>query len=660
MPTWAEFEILQAKFIELGVPTIVCDPRDLRFEDNRLTADGQAIDLVYRRVLINDILSRADDCRALTEAYAARAVCVANTFRCKVPHKKAFFAVLTDERFADLFTADEQATAARHIPWTRLVAEGRTTRVGRDIDLVPHIRANRHDLVLKPNDEYGGHGVTLGWEADEAAWDTLSIARLAAPGRLGRAGEDPRAPRAVPAVRRRRRRGHRRHAGGLRAVSLPRQAGRLPDAPQRDRPRQRHVGRRPGAVVRREPAAVMSISSAHFIRHSSFVILHSSFLLVLNRCHLIASFGHPRAGCLRASLSHDGRGPRLRRSRASSAATTCRRSTMRRWTSRCSTCTTAGRISGTTPSATRIQNIVCDLTPALRDAGTARARDCRTTCAAVIEIPEPPGGRHGIYIGTGGPGHLDPRLNDGVADGSQGIKEDPAWEPQLFALFDAIRADRDAALLAVCHTFGVMCRWLGIADVVLRGPEKGGKSSGIVDNLLTDAALEHPWFARLARELPGRRRLKILDNRLYDLLPIGPLPDGVSVLSVETLGVGGPAGDALTAIEIARDPNGIMPRIFGVNHHPEIVNRSRQLTILKKRMERGAVTPEWYAERAKALTEIIGDDRGDQLLHLTSSYMFLGPLRFHLYKQIRLRAETLGRQIDVDESSTPILASYAS
>jgi hypothetical protein len=172
VPTWAEFEILQAKFIELGVPTIVCDPRDLVFDGSRLAAEGQTIDLVYRRVLINDILSRADDCRALTDAYAARAVCVANTFRCKIAHKKAFFAVLTDERFGDLFSADEQATAHRHVPWTRLVAEGPTTRAGKQIDLVPHIRTNRQDLVLKPNDEYGGVGVTLGWEADEAAWDT--------------------------------------------------------------------------------------------------------------------------------------------------------------------------------------------------------------------------------------------------------------------------------------------------------------------------------------------------------------------------------------------------------------------------------------------------------------------------------------------------------
>jgi hypothetical protein len=92
-----------------------------------------------------------------------------------------------------------------------------------------------------------------------------------------------------------------------------------------------------------------------------------------------------------------------------------------------------------------------------------------------------------------------------------------------------------------------------------------------------------------------------------------------------------------------------------VNHHPEIVNRPRQMTILKKRMERGAVTPEWYAERAKTLTETIGDERGDRWLHLTSSYMFLGPLRFHLYRQIRLRAEALGLAIDVDEHRTPIL-----
>jgi hypothetical protein len=177
VPTWAEFLILQAKFETLGVPTIVCTPQQLEFDGRALRVDGRVIDLVYRRVLINDILEKPAECRALTDAYAVRAVCVANTFRCKIPHKKAFFALLTDEAFADLFTAQERDVAARHIPWTRLVVEGVTTRNGKRLDLIPHIRTERHDLVLKPNDDYGGHGVTLGWEADDKAWDeTLSTA----------------------------------------------------------------------------------------------------------------------------------------------------------------------------------------------------------------------------------------------------------------------------------------------------------------------------------------------------------------------------------------------------------------------------------------------------------------------------------------------------
>ena len=178
VPTWAEFETLQAKFVELGVPTIVCDPRDLIFDGDSLAAGGRRIDLVYRRCLINDIVDRPDDCRALTDAYAARIVCMANTLRCKMPHKKAFFAVLTDARFAGLFDAADRAAIAPHVPWTRLVREGATERHGETIDLVPHIRTHRADLVLKPNDDFGGHGVTLGWEADEAAWDAALVRAL--------------------------------------------------------------------------------------------------------------------------------------------------------------------------------------------------------------------------------------------------------------------------------------------------------------------------------------------------------------------------------------------------------------------------------------------------------------------------------------------------
>jgi uncharacterized circularly permuted ATP-grasp superfamily protein len=179
VPTYSEFELLRDAFTAAGAPTVICDPRELVFDHDRLVANGVAIDLVYRRVLINDIVAREDDCRALLRAYQARAVCVANTLRCKIPHKKAFFAILTDERYAPLFSADEQAMIRRHIPWTALVEERRVTRDGASVDLVPYLRAHRDRFVIKPNDEYGGAGVTLGWETSEREWDA-AIARALA------------------------------------------------------------------------------------------------------------------------------------------------------------------------------------------------------------------------------------------------------------------------------------------------------------------------------------------------------------------------------------------------------------------------------------------------------------------------------------------------
>jgi hypothetical protein len=181
VPTWSEFEILKKRFEKLRVPVVLADPRDLHFDGKVLTAHGKKIDFVYRRVLINDIVARPKECEALLKAYEAKAVCVANDFRCKIPHVKAFFALLTDERNATLFSQNEKDLIRRHIPWTRVVSETKTAHYGESIELLSYIRKHRDNLVLKPSDEYGGTGVTLGWETDERAWDaTIDKAGAAA------------------------------------------------------------------------------------------------------------------------------------------------------------------------------------------------------------------------------------------------------------------------------------------------------------------------------------------------------------------------------------------------------------------------------------------------------------------------------------------------
>jgi len=295
-----------------------------------------------------------------------------------------------------------------------------------------------------------------------------------------------------------------------------------------------------------------------------------------------------------------------------------------------------------------VMDAACEVTPQLETAGL-RVRVLSFDVRRSGLLPERPGPRYSLYLGTGGPGHIDPRANDGFHPESQGIHEDPAWEEPAFRLFDAIRSHEDAALIAVCHTFGVMCRWSGAAAPVLRSPEKG-KCSGVLENILALPAAEHPWFRRFAELVGPSARLRVVENRLFDLIPPREgFPAGAVPLGFETRGVGGEPGDAVTMIEFARDANGVMPRVFAVNHHPEIVDRFRQMMILDQKRDRGEVSASWYRERLEILTRQFPEEDVDQRLHLTSDFTLLGPLRFHLFRALRRRAQALSVPLGLHE-----------
>jgi hypothetical protein len=171
LPTQKEFELFREYFEAQGHPSIIASPDELEFSSHKLRVRDFAIDIVYKRLLVNEYLPIMKEQSALLEAYRAGAVCLVNSFRSKIIHKKALFAVLTDARYQGLFTPAEREMILGHVPWTRRVRAGKSDYFGDEIDLLEFIDHHRQRLVLKPNDDYGGHGIHIGWNTDEIGWD---------------------------------------------------------------------------------------------------------------------------------------------------------------------------------------------------------------------------------------------------------------------------------------------------------------------------------------------------------------------------------------------------------------------------------------------------------------------------------------------------------
>lgn len=181
VPTYSEFVIFRDYFRAQGLECVIGDPREVEYKGGKLYAEGQQIDLIYKRVLISELLQKGGINHPIIQAVRNGHVCMVNHFRCKILFKKSSFAVLTDERNAHLFSTPEQEVIATHVPWTRVVEERKTVYKGQTVDLIPHVIKYRENFVLKPNDEYGGKGIVLGWTKDAATWENAIKDALQSP-----------------------------------------------------------------------------------------------------------------------------------------------------------------------------------------------------------------------------------------------------------------------------------------------------------------------------------------------------------------------------------------------------------------------------------------------------------------------------------------------
>jgi glutathionylspermidine synthase len=167
-PSVPEFRIVCGAAGSHGLEATHGTLDELEYDGSLLRLRGEPVHLVYRRALLEecpegDLVAAARDRRAA----------IVNPFRARVANNKKLFALLQDPRFAHLVGERERRVIDETIPWTRVLREGRENYGEWVVDLLPFVSDNRERLVLKPASDYGGHGVSLGMETEQAVWDRL-------------------------------------------------------------------------------------------------------------------------------------------------------------------------------------------------------------------------------------------------------------------------------------------------------------------------------------------------------------------------------------------------------------------------------------------------------------------------------------------------------
>jgi hypothetical protein len=166
---------------QLGGNARLAPPETLEYSSGKLHFGGFAIDLVFRRLLTRELLTRWDLSHPLLRAYRDGAVCVVNSFRAEFAQRRALFDLLTDEAVTAHLPSADRKLIRSSVSWTRVVSPRKTTHGDKEIDLPEFIAKQREHLVLLPNEEATDQRAYVGAEMTQPAWDRALKLALRSP-----------------------------------------------------------------------------------------------------------------------------------------------------------------------------------------------------------------------------------------------------------------------------------------------------------------------------------------------------------------------------------------------------------------------------------------------------------------------------------------------
>ena len=167
----SEYSLFRDYFRKEGYHSEIVSPDQLEYRNGVLRAGTFEINLIYRRISVQEFLVKFDLSHPLVGAYRDHAVCMVNSFRSELSHKRSMFGLLTDDEVTAKFPQVERKAIRDHVPWTRSVKAGITTYKDQKVELLTLINENRSNFVLKPNDDSSDDPTFPGWEMDQQGWE---------------------------------------------------------------------------------------------------------------------------------------------------------------------------------------------------------------------------------------------------------------------------------------------------------------------------------------------------------------------------------------------------------------------------------------------------------------------------------------------------------
>lgn len=158
-----------------GLTVLHADPAELHLKNGQVYYGDNVVDIAYRDYEVRDLLDLEQeenlDLRPLRALFKHNRIM--SSMVGEFDHKSCW-EILTDPAFTQkYFNAEERQVFRRHVLWTRVLSDRRTTLAnGEAVELLDYARKERDQLVIKPNRSYGGDRVLIGPAVTQGEWES--------------------------------------------------------------------------------------------------------------------------------------------------------------------------------------------------------------------------------------------------------------------------------------------------------------------------------------------------------------------------------------------------------------------------------------------------------------------------------------------------------